>query len=212
MQAIAFVSSHGDGELWDELIALVVKDAGLTGELLDEVGGQVDPVRLVRAIPSDLRVPRLTQRLVALMRRFRTMVQLKQRCNEIIDADCVAVAARLLQRAQEPLRFVHMWDRQAGAWELFDTLTGQAVPCDAPAVPPGAVHFAAPEHLHELSMRSQVASHASVALDALHAPGTLERCTDGMHALLEPETQQAVRQEAAVAAQMCGNGLTVWSE
>jgi hypothetical protein len=34
-QAIAFVSSHGD--LWDELISLVVKDRNLTGELLDQV-------------------------------------------------------------------------------------------------------------------------------------------------------------------------------
>eukprot|EP00892_Ulva_mutabilis_P006764 jgi/Ulvmu1/445/UM001_0452.1 len=211
-QAIAFVSSQGDSELWDELIALVVEDARLTGELLDQVGGQVDPVRLVRAIPCDLRVPRLTQRLIALMRRFRTMVQLKQRCNEIIDADCVAVAARLLQRGQEPLRFAHMWDRQAGTWELYDTLTGHSAPCDAPSVPPSAARFAAPQHLQELSMRAQVAAHAGAALDALHAPGTRERCMDGMHALLEPETQQAVRQEAAAVSQMCGSGLTLWSE
>lgn len=212
MQAIAFVSSQGDSALWDELIALVVKDAALTGELLDQVGGQVDPVRLVRAIPPDLRVPRLTQRLVALMRRFRTMVQLKQHCNDIIDADCVAVATRLLQRAQEPLRYVHMWDRQTGAWELYDTLHGGSVPCDAPRVPPNASHFAAPEHLHELSMRTQVAAHVGAALDALHAPGTGERRMDGMHAMLEPETQQALRQEAAAASQMCGNGLTWWHE
>ena len=65
----------------------------------------MDPVRVVKAIPDDLEIPRLTQRLGALMKRFRTTVQLKKLCNNIIDADCIAVAERLLRRSQDCLLY-----------------------------------------------------------------------------------------------------------
>jgi vacuolar protein sorting-associated protein 41 len=45
-QAIAFVQNHA--ELWDELIALVMKDPELIGELLDRVCPATSPFLLLR--------------------------------------------------------------------------------------------------------------------------------------------------------------------
>ena len=168
---------------------------------------------MVKAIPDDLEIPRLTQRLGALMKRFSTTVQLKKLCNNIIDADCIAVAERLLRRSQEPLRHIHMWDSETSSWELYDTTTGISQPCDPPQPPPDAVTFAPPTHTQSLSMRAQVASQISAQLDSLQGQegGTLD--IDGMHAMVEHEVQQIVRQEAA-AVQQAGQstgGLTLWT-
>lgn len=175
-----------------------------------QVGGQVEPLRVVKAIPDDLELPNLTQRLGALMKRFRTTVQLKKLCNNIIDADCIAIAERLLQRAQEPLRHIHMWDSQTGSWELYDSVTGLTQPCDPPQPPPDAVRFSQPTHTQTLPMRAQVGAHMSAALDSLHGrDGTLN--IDGMHAMVDHETQQLVRQEAAAVHQAGTSGLTLWT-
>lgn len=172
----------------------------------------MDPVRVVKAIPDDLEIPRLTQRLGALMKRFRTTVQLKKLCNNIIDADCIAVAERLLRRSQEPLRHIHMWDSQKGSWELYDASTGESQPCDPPQPPPDAVTFVPPTHTHNLSMRAQVAAQISRQLDSLQGREGGALNIDGMHAMVEQEVQQIVRQEVAAVQQAAGiGGLTIWT-
>lgn len=184
----------------------------VSGEFVVQVGGQVDPLRVIQAIPDDLEIPNLTQRLSALMKRFRTTVQLKKLCNNIIDADCMTIAERLLHRNQQPLRKIHMWDPKREVWELHDTTTGQSQPCDPPKIPANAATFKPPTHTHNLGMRTQVAAHMSRALDSLQVrdSGTLN--IDGMHAMVEHEAQQLVRQEAAAVhhAPTTG-GLTVWT-
>jgi hypothetical protein len=163
-----------------------------------QVDGQIEPLKVVKALPDDLELPNLTERLVSLMKRFRTTVLLKQQCNNIIDADCMAIAERLLQRAQEPLRHIHMWDGKKGTWELYDSLTATSVPCDPPQIPPDAINFSTPKHTHNLPMRMQVAAHMMV----------------------EHEAQQLVRQEAATIHRITYDrppgapppGLTIWTE
>ena len=177
-----------------------------------QVGGQVDPLRVIQAIPDDLEIPNLTQRLSALMKRFRTTVHLKKLCNNIIDQDCIAIAERLMHRAQQPLPKVHMWDSKRECWELYDTTTGVSQPCDPPQIPPNAATFKPPTHTHNLGMRTQVAAHMSRNLDSLQVRegGTLN--IDGMHAIVEHEAQQLVRQAAAaVHLAPSTGGLTVWT-
>jgi hypothetical protein len=176
-----------------------------------QVGGQVDPLRVIQEIPDDLELPRLTQRLGLLMKRFRTTVQLKQLCNDIIDADCIAIATRLLQRSQEPLRHMHLWDSQRGVWELYDAATGALEACDPPHMPRAVQRFAPPAHTQGLSMRAQVAAHLASALDSLQVCGGRMHI-DGMHAMVEPATQQCVRQQASAVAQSSGGGVTLWTE
>jgi hypothetical protein len=178
-----------------------------------QVGGQVEPLKVVKALPDDMVIPNLRQRLIALMRRFRTTVHLKKLCNSIIDADCMTTAERLMKRRQEPLRHIHMWDGQRGVWELYDSATGKCVPCDPPVVPPHAVTFRPPTHTHKLSMRTQVAAHIGAALDALQPRGGGTLNIDGMHALVDQEVQQLVRQEIVNVQQAASGagGLTIWT-
>ena len=45
-----------DDDLWEQLVALTLGDAQLTGELLDHAGGYIDPLRVVSQIPQHMQV------------------------------------------------------------------------------------------------------------------------------------------------------------
>ena len=66
---------------------------------MDEIGGYVDPLRLVRRIPAGLAIPRLRDRLVRIIADFRTQASLRQGCAAILEHDCLALA-----QARAPLR------------------------------------------------------------------------------------------------------------
>jgi hypothetical protein len=59
---------------------------------MDEIGGYVDPLRLVRRIPDGLAIPRLRDRLVRIIADFRTQTSLRQGCAAILEHDCLALA------------------------------------------------------------------------------------------------------------------------
>lgn len=59
---------------------------------MDEIGGYVDPLRLVRRIPAGLAIPRLRDRLVRIIADFRTQASLRQGCAAILEHDCLALA------------------------------------------------------------------------------------------------------------------------
>lgn len=62
--AIEFASDHGDTELWERLIEHARTHADTLAALLDSpAGGKVDPVRLVPLLTSEMRIPRLRDRL-----------------------------------------------------------------------------------------------------------------------------------------------------
>ena len=69
-----------------------VEGAAGAGALMDEIGGYVDPLRLVRRIPAGLAIPRLRDRLVRIIADFRTQASLRQGCAAILEHDCLALA------------------------------------------------------------------------------------------------------------------------
>ena len=207
-RAIAFVSAQDDDALWDELIALVTSDpnkaSDLTGQLLDQIGGFVDPLRLVRAIPDGLRIPRLHARLASIIKRFRSSVLLKQRCNDIIEADCMLLAAQVLQASHQPLRRVYVRDGRGEGWHLYDTTTGALEACNgAPEVPSDAVSFCEPRH----TLTAPPRQRAAAEVRARAAGGD----ADGWRALAAPQSQQAVEALCAELAARAPQSTRIWS-
>jgi hypothetical protein len=202
-RAIAFVSSQDDDALWDELIDLVTSDpkkaSDLTGQLLDQIGGHVDPLRLMRAIPDKLVIPRLHSRLSSLIKRFRSSVLLKQRCNDIIEADCILLAAKILRASQQPLRQVYV-QGDGGAWQLYDAITGVLEPCDPPDVPSEAVQCSAPCHTLAATPRERVAVQLQRRLamaEARGGDGIRSMEVNGWRALTAAQSQQAAKDAEA---------------
>ncbi|EFN59982.1 hypothetical protein CHLNCDRAFT_133107 [Chlorella variabilis] len=133
--AVEFVQLQRDDDLWEQLIALTLGDAQLTGALLDHAGGYIDPLRVVSQIPPHLHVDNLRGRLVKIITDFRTQaggggggvgsMSLQQGCNTILRHDCVVLANRLVLRSS--LRRLHLKLQQGGGgsrWVLYDARTG----------------------------------------------------------------------------------------
>eukprot|EP00198_Chlamydomonas_reinhardtii_P010064 XP_001699401.1 vacuolar assembly protein [Chlamydomonas reinhardtii] len=70
-RAIDFVVGQRDEELWGRLIDWALGSPDTTGQLLDCIGGYVDPLLLVRRIPRGMEVARLRDRLRAIIADYR---------------------------------------------------------------------------------------------------------------------------------------------
>ncbi|PSC74814.1 vacuolar sorting-associated 41-like protein [Micractinium conductrix] len=136
VQAVEFVQLQRDDDLWEQLVALTLGDAQLTGELLDHAGGYIDPLRVVSQIPQHMQVENLRGRLVKIITDFRTQMCLQEGCNTILRHDCLVLANRLYRVLRSSLRRIHLRLPAAGGakWVLYDAHTGEeAVEDDAAA-------------------------------------------------------------------------------
>ena len=62
------------------------------GELMDNIGGYVNPLRLLQRIPDGMCVEGLRDRLVHIIADFRTQTSLREGCNSILHTDCLLLA------------------------------------------------------------------------------------------------------------------------
>ena len=69
-----------------------VNAACCLGELMDHVGGYINPLTLVARIPPGQAIPRLRDRLVGIIADFRTQTSLREGCNAILAHDCLTLA------------------------------------------------------------------------------------------------------------------------
>uniref|UniRef100_A0A7R9YQY0 Vps41 beta-propeller domain-containing protein n=1 Tax=Chlamydomonas euryale TaxID=1486919 RepID=A0A7R9YQY0_9CHLO len=117
-QAIDFVRSQCDEELWDYLITWALGSSETTGSLMDHAGGSINPLLLLRRLPRGLEVPRLRDRIRTIIGDFRTQTSLHEGCNAILHSDCMHLMQKLYAEARMCLRccYVELRDaRSAGA-------------------------------------------------------------------------------------------------
>ena len=65
---------------------------GYAGELMDNIGGYVNPLRLLQRMPEGMAIDRLRDRLVHIIADFRTQTSLREGCNTILHTDCLLLA------------------------------------------------------------------------------------------------------------------------
>ncbi|XP_020596717.1 vacuolar protein sorting-associated protein 41 homolog [Phalaenopsis equestris] len=99
-EAVEFVSTQQDDELWQELIRQCLRKPEMVGMLLDHTVGNLDPLYIVTTVPNGLKVPRLRDRLVKIITDYRTETSLRKGCNEILKADCVNLLIKYYKEAQ----------------------------------------------------------------------------------------------------------------
>ena len=125
--AVAFVQESRDDEMWDLLISLTLGDAALAGALLDHAGGGVDPLKLVEAIPEEMRIEGLRDRLVRVVGEFRAALSLQSGCNAVLRADWLELGDRLYGELRRALKQLHvLMPEGGGTWvEMYhhDTTT-----------------------------------------------------------------------------------------
>ena len=63
---------------------------------MDNIGGYVNPLRLLQRIPNGMSVEGLRDRLVHIIADFRTQTSLREGCNTILHTDCLLLAQVIL--------------------------------------------------------------------------------------------------------------------
>lgn len=67
--------------------------------LLENVGAEIDPIRLIRRIQNGLEIPGLKEALIKILQAFNLQISLLEGCQTILEGDC-ATLARKLQKDQ----------------------------------------------------------------------------------------------------------------
>ncbi|XP_028395633.1 vacuolar protein sorting-associated protein 41 homolog [Dendronephthya gigantea] len=100
-KAIVFAKEKDDEELWEDLITYSLdKPAFITG-LLHNIGTHVDPIKLIKRIPSVMEIPGLRDSLVKILHDYNLQISLREGCKKILVKDSVSLMQRATRTRQK---------------------------------------------------------------------------------------------------------------
>ncbi|KAL1987868.1 hypothetical protein VTN96DRAFT_1852 [Rasamsonia emersonii] len=98
-QAISFAKSQDDPDLWEDLLNYSMNKPSFIHALLTEAGTSIDPIKLVRRIPSGLEIEGLREGLTRMIRDHDIQASISQGAAKVLQSE-VAVAMDTLRRGQ----------------------------------------------------------------------------------------------------------------
>jgi hypothetical protein len=98
-QAIAFAKSQDDPDLWEDLVDYSMDKPRFIHGLLVEAGTSIDPIKLVRRIPSGLEIEGLREGLTGLLREHDLQASISQGAAKVLQSE-VAVGMNTLRSGQ----------------------------------------------------------------------------------------------------------------
>ncbi|KAF9449029.1 vacuolar protein sorting-associated protein 41 [Macrolepiota fuliginosa MF-IS2] len=97
--AIQFAKEQSDDDLWEDLLKYSETRPAFIRGLLENVGAEISPVRLIRRIKDGLEIPGLKDALIRILWEFHLQIELLEGCSKVLGGDCTEMAGRL-QRGQ----------------------------------------------------------------------------------------------------------------
>ncbi|KAL5366492.1 hypothetical protein BJX96DRAFT_35628 [Aspergillus floccosus] len=98
-QAISFAKSQDDPDLWEDLLDYSMDKPRFIHGLLVEAGTSIDPIKLVRRIPSGLEIEGLREGLTRLIREHDLQASISQGAAKVLQSE-VAVGMDALRKGQ----------------------------------------------------------------------------------------------------------------
>ncbi|PPQ94822.1 hypothetical protein CVT25_007459 [Psilocybe cyanescens] len=98
-RAIDFAKEQGDDDLWEDLLKYSETRPAFIRGLLENVGVEISPIRLIRRIKNGLEIPGLKEALIKILQDFHLQISLLEGCQTILDGDSSDLS-RKLQRNQ----------------------------------------------------------------------------------------------------------------
>lgn len=98
-QAISFAKTQDDPDLWEDLLDYSMDKPRFIHGLLVEAGTSVDPIKLVRRIPSGLEIEGLREGLTRLIREHDLQASISQGAAKVLQSE-VALGMDSLRRGQ----------------------------------------------------------------------------------------------------------------
>ena len=99
-QAISFAKSQDDPDLWEDLLDYSMDKPRFIHGLLVEAGTSIDPIKLVRRIPSGLEIEGLREGLTRMIREHDLQASISEGAAKVLQSE-VAVGMDLLRKGQK---------------------------------------------------------------------------------------------------------------
>ncbi|OBZ81420.1 Vacuolar protein sorting-associated protein 41 [Choanephora cucurbitarum] len=103
-RAIDFAKEQKDDDLWEDLLTYSMDKPNFIRGLLENVGTDIEPLRLIKRIPDNLQIPGLKDALLKILQDYNLQMSLHQGCEKILVSDSVFLADKMY-KAQK--RAVH---------------------------------------------------------------------------------------------------------
>ncbi|KAA1466651.1 vacuolar assembling protein VPS41 [Dentipellis sp. KUC8613] len=94
-RAIDFAKEQNDDDLWEDLLKYSETRPPFIRGLLENVGAEIDPIRLIRRIKNGLEIPGLKSALIKILQDFNLQISLLEGCQTILHGDSSDLAKRL---------------------------------------------------------------------------------------------------------------------
>jgi hypothetical protein len=98
-RAIDFAKEQSDDDLWEDLLKYSETRPAFIRGLLENVGVEISPIRLIRRIKNGLEIPGLQEALIKILQDFHLQISLLEGCQTILNGD-ISDFSRLLQKNQ----------------------------------------------------------------------------------------------------------------
>ncbi|SCZ92265.1 BZ3500_MvSof-1268-A1-R1_Chr5-2g07747 [Microbotryum saponariae] len=152
-RAIEFAKEQNDHDLWEDLLKYSETKPRFIRGLLENVGPEIDPIRLIRRIRNGLEIPGLKPALIKILQDFNLQISLMEGCKTILYSDCRQLALALNDGQSNGFLWTGETTCKGTGEPIFPQLSGQP----APASIPFGIHF--------LSGETFSSTHAFPSLD-----------------------------------------------
>ncbi|KAM0792872.1 hypothetical protein ACM66B_002635 [Microbotryomycetes sp. NB124-2] len=131
-RAIDFAKEQNDEELWEDLLKYSETRPRFIRGLLDNVGPEVEPIKLIRRIKNGLEIPGLKPALIKILQDFNLQVSLMEGCKRILYSDCRELALQLHNAQTNGFLWTGETADRKTSEVVFPHLAGGAVPESIP--------------------------------------------------------------------------------
>ncbi|KAJ7195868.1 vacuolar assembling protein VPS41 [Mycena rebaudengoi] len=94
-RAIDFAKEQNDDDLWEDLLKYSETRPAFIRGLLENVGPEISPLRLIRRIKNGLEIPGLQEALIKILQDFHLQISLLEGCQTILNGDSSEFARKL---------------------------------------------------------------------------------------------------------------------
>ncbi|PPR01596.1 hypothetical protein CVT26_013335 [Gymnopilus dilepis] len=96
-RAIDFAKEQSDDDLWEDLLKYSETRPAFIRGLLENVGVEISPIRLIRRIKNGLEIPGLKEALIKILQDFHLQISLLEGCQMILNGDSADLSRKLLK-------------------------------------------------------------------------------------------------------------------
>ncbi|GAA5862553.1 hypothetical protein JCM8547_002101 [Rhodosporidiobolus lusitaniae] len=127
-RAIDFAKEQNDNDLWEDLLRYSENKPRFIRGLLENVGAEIDPIRLIRRIQNGLEIPGLKMALIKILQDFQLQISLMEGCKSILYTDCRHLALALHDGQTNGFLWTGETKDKLTGERIFPHLAGEPVP------------------------------------------------------------------------------------